>query len=100
MLETSGAARLADAVSNPDQWSAGGSEPPLDLVHLARQSLGDHELEAELLGLFRLQAPALTAQLSELIAFVVGIKGKNRSYSARLGACGRGGARGPDGVAI
>ncbi len=65
MLETSGAARLADAVSNPDQWSAGGSEPPLDLVHLARQSLGDHELEAELLGLFRLQAPALTAQLSD-----------------------------------
>ena len=39
-------------------------DPPLDLVHLARQCLGDHELEAELLGLFRLQAPALTAQLS------------------------------------
>ena len=38
---------------------------PLDLVHLARQCLGDHELEAELLGLFRLQAPALTAQLSD-----------------------------------
>jgi HPt (histidine-containing phosphotransfer) domain-containing protein len=38
--------------------------PPLDLVHLARQCLGDHALEAELLGLFRLQAPALTAQLS------------------------------------
>jgi chemotaxis protein histidine kinase CheA len=41
-----------------------GSNPPLDLVHLARQCLGDHELEAELLRLFRLQAPALTAQLS------------------------------------
>jgi chemotaxis protein histidine kinase CheA len=38
--------------------------PPLDLVHLARQCLGDHELETELLGLFRLQARALTAQLS------------------------------------
>ena len=44
--------------------STGGFDPPLDLVHLARQCLGDHELEAELLGLFRLQAPALTAQLS------------------------------------
>ena len=33
--------------------SAGGFDPPLDLVHLARQCLGDHELEAELLGLFR-----------------------------------------------
>jgi HPt (histidine-containing phosphotransfer) domain-containing protein len=30
-----------------------------------RQSLGDHELEAELLGLFRLQARALTAQLAD-----------------------------------
>ena len=38
--------------------------PPLDLVHLARQCLGDRQLEAELLVLFRLQARALTAQLS------------------------------------
>jgi HPt (histidine-containing phosphotransfer) domain-containing protein len=37
--------------------------PPLDLVHLARQCLGDRDLETELLGMFRLQAPALTAQL-------------------------------------
>jgi chemotaxis protein histidine kinase CheA len=41
----------------------GFSNPPLDLVHLARQCLGDRALETELLGLFRLQAPALTAQL-------------------------------------
>jgi chemotaxis protein histidine kinase CheA len=40
------------------------SNPPLDLVHLARQCLGDRDLEMELLGLFRLQAPALTGQLS------------------------------------
>lgn len=44
--------------------SADALDPPLDLVHLARQCLGDSELEAELLGLFRSQAPALTAQLS------------------------------------
>ena len=44
--------------------STGDFDPPLDLVHLARQCLGDHELEAELLQLFRQQAPALTARLS------------------------------------
>jgi HPt (histidine-containing phosphotransfer) domain-containing protein len=43
---------------------AAGFDPPLDLVHLARQCLGDHELEAELLGLFRVQARALMAELS------------------------------------
>ena len=49
--------------------STGGFDPPLDLVHLARQCLGDHELEAELLGLFRLQAPALMAQLSDSLRY-------------------------------
>ena len=44
---------------------AGSFDPPIDLVHLARQCLGDHELEAELLGMFRLQARALTDQLSD-----------------------------------
>jgi HPt (histidine-containing phosphotransfer) domain-containing protein len=42
---------------------AGGSHPPLDLVHLTRQCFGDQELEAELLALFEAQAPALAAQL-------------------------------------
>jgi HPt (histidine-containing phosphotransfer) domain-containing protein len=44
--------------------STSGFNPPLDLVHLARLCLGDHELEAELLQLFRQQAPTLTARLS------------------------------------
>jgi hypothetical protein len=65
MLESSGVARPAETVSNRDEPAAGRFDPPLDLVHLARQCLGDHELEAELLGLFRLQAPALTAQLAD-----------------------------------
>jgi chemotaxis protein histidine kinase CheA len=42
-----------------------GLDPPIDLVYLASQCLGDHELQVELLGLFRLQAPALTAQLCD-----------------------------------
>jgi hypothetical protein len=65
MLESSGASRLAETGSSWGESVADGSDPPLDLVHLARQCLGDHELEAELLGLFRLQAPALTAQLAD-----------------------------------
>jgi HPt (histidine-containing phosphotransfer) domain-containing protein len=42
-----------------------GPNSPLDRVHLARQCLGDRELEDELLGLFRMQARALTAELSQ-----------------------------------
>jgi hypothetical protein len=65
MLESSAVSRRAETGSNSAESTAGGFDPPLDLVHLARQCLGDHELEAELLGLFRLQAPALTAQLAD-----------------------------------
>jgi Hpt domain len=65
MFESSGVSRRVETVSNRDETAAGDFDPPLDLVHLARQCLGDHELEAELLGLFRLQAPALTAQLAD-----------------------------------
>jgi Hpt domain len=43
----------------------GRLDPPLDLVHLARHCLGDHDLEDELLGLFRVQSRALAAQLSD-----------------------------------
>jgi HPt (histidine-containing phosphotransfer) domain-containing protein len=56
--------------------SPGGFDPPLDLVHLARQCLGDHELETELLGLFRLQARALTAELSDAPALSLESKAK------------------------
>jgi chemotaxis protein histidine kinase CheA len=65
MLESSGASRLAQTDANRGELTSGEFDPPLDLVHLARQCLGDHELEAELLGLFRLQAAALTAQLAD-----------------------------------
>jgi HPt (histidine-containing phosphotransfer) domain-containing protein len=56
-------------------WT-GGFEPPLDLVHLARQCLGDHELETELLQLFRQQAPVLTARLSGPPALSLDAKAK------------------------
>jgi HPt (histidine-containing phosphotransfer) domain-containing protein len=65
MLESSAASKRVEFGSNRDTSAACGFDPPVDLVHLARQCLGDHELEAELLGLFRLQAAALTAQLAD-----------------------------------
>lgn len=39
--------------------------PPLDLVHLSRQTMGDEALERELLGLFDKQAALVLARLSE-----------------------------------
>ncbi len=65
MLERSRAARRLEAVSNRDDLTDVDSDPPVDLVHLARHCLGDRELEDELLRLFRLQAQALAAQLSD-----------------------------------
>jgi HPt (histidine-containing phosphotransfer) domain-containing protein len=40
-------------------------ERPIDLVHLARQTLGDPELEREVLGLFVVQARAVIGMLGE-----------------------------------
>ncbi len=39
------------------------ADTPIDLVHLARQTLGDRELEAELLALFDRQAARIAEQL-------------------------------------
>jgi HPt (histidine-containing phosphotransfer) domain-containing protein len=38
--------------------------PPIDLIHLARQTHGDRDLETELLGLFRRQAGQIMDRLS------------------------------------
>jgi HPt (histidine-containing phosphotransfer) domain-containing protein len=37
---------------------------PIDLIHLARQTHGDRDLETELLGLFRRQAGQIVTRLS------------------------------------
>lgn len=53
------------AMSAPDGSgeSYSGSTRPLDLVHLAKYTLGDRGLEAELLGLFRSQAGIYVTRL-------------------------------------
>jgi HPt (histidine-containing phosphotransfer) domain-containing protein len=65
MLEKLRASGPSEADSNWNFSIGDDGDCPLDLVHLARQCGGDQELEQELLGLFRLQSRALTAQLTE-----------------------------------
>lgn len=40
-------------------------ERPVDLIHLARQTLGDRALEREVLALFQVQARSILAQLAQ-----------------------------------
>lgn len=62
------ALRTLDLGSRLDGALTDGAEtlddrPVVDLVHLARQTLGDRDLEVELLGLFNRQARALVMLL-------------------------------------
>ena len=43
-------------------------ERPIDLVHLARQTLGDRMLEREILGLFVVQAKSVLSQLAASVS--------------------------------
>lgn len=47
-----------------DRAPAGQDQPPIDLVHLSRQTMGDAQLETELLGLFASQAKAIVQALA------------------------------------
>jgi HPt (histidine-containing phosphotransfer) domain-containing protein len=49
---------------NPASVSTNPKPPVIDLVHLARQSLGDQELELELLDMFERQAARIIARLT------------------------------------
>jgi HPt (histidine-containing phosphotransfer) domain-containing protein len=51
-----------------EPMSDGAHLPPIDLVHLSRQSLGDRALELELLTLFERQAEQIAARLATLPA--------------------------------
>jgi HPt (histidine-containing phosphotransfer) domain-containing protein len=56
-----------DIWQNRDAGRAGEtpSTPPIDLVRLARHSLGDQDLELELLDMFARQAARIIAQLTQ-----------------------------------
>lgn len=71
---------------------SGGSqtsfERPIDLVHLARQTLGDRSLEQEILALYHKQAQTLlhsietTANLRERCDYAHMLKGSSRAVGA------------------
>ena len=57
---------LSSQTAAPATRHDGDAAPaPIDLVHLARQCLGDRALETELLGLFARQAQAIVDSLSQ-----------------------------------
>ncbi|MEA2832282.1 MAG: hypothetical protein QOG66_484 [Methylobacteriaceae bacterium] len=53
----------ATGTPRPHEPLASGTRP-IDLIHLAHQTLGDRDLETELLGLFRRQAGQIVERLS------------------------------------
>ena len=44
---------------------SGGGQPPIDFGHLSRQTMGDRELEREVLGLFIVQAMAMHGRIKD-----------------------------------
>jgi len=62
-------------------------EPPIDLAHLARMTLGDHALEREVLALFDRQIDLLVARIGEagpsgVAALAHTLKGSARGVGA------------------
>lgn len=89
-------AKLADSTflncqAQPQPFSEVDGEAPIDLVHLSRQTFGDHDLERELLGLFdaqaaqfakRLRSPAAQGDADWRIALAHTVKGSARAIGA------------------
>lgn len=59
------------------------SEPVIDLEHLSRMTLGEHDLEREVLGLFDQQAVMLLARMAREEPRVVGAFAHTLAGSAR-----------------
>ncbi len=67
--------------------SGTGRSRPVDLAHLARQTMGDRELEREVLGLFIQQALSVRdmighADVRERLLLAHGLKGSARGIGA------------------
>ncbi len=91
-----GMAKLAEPAflnceAQPQPLSDAQAQSPIDLVHLSRQTFGDHDLERELLALFdaqaaqcaeRLRAPAALGDGEWRIGLAHTIKGSARSVGA------------------
>lgn len=74
---------VASPAGNPASY-----ERPIDLVHLARQTLGDRGLEQEILSLYWKQARSLLARIEETVNqrercdFAHTLKGSSRAVGA------------------
>lgn len=74
------------SVSTP--MAAASYERPIDLVHLARQTLGDRSLEQEILSLYLKQAQSLLQRIAESACvrergdFAHTLKGSSRAVGA------------------
>jgi HPt (histidine-containing phosphotransfer) domain-containing protein len=91
-----GMAKLAESAflnceAQPQPLLEAEAGPPVDLVHLSRQTFGDHNLEQELLELFdaqaaqcaeRLRAPARLGDAEWRIRLAHTIKGSARAVGA------------------
>jgi len=60
---------LAAAATIPSQGGKHHTKRPIDLVHLAKFTLGDTELEKEILGLFEGQSLVYLGQLEKAASF-------------------------------
>lgn len=78
----------AAAFDRPGGESCGRSQGrPIDLAHLSRQTLGDREVEREVLALFVQQAMAVREEIgqagpTERLQLAHGLKGSARSVGA------------------
>ncbi|MBM3562504.1 MAG: Hpt domain-containing protein [Alphaproteobacteria bacterium] len=91
-----GMAKLAESAllnceAQPQPMMDAQEESPIDLVHLSRQTFGDHDLEQELLALFdaqaaqcaeRLRTPARVGDGEWRIGLAHTIKGSARAVGA------------------
>lgn len=91
-----GMAKLAESAflncaAQPQPFLDGQAESAIDLVHLSRQTFGDHDLERELLELFdaqaaqcaeRLRAPAKLGDGEWRIGLAHTVKGSARAVGA------------------
>ena len=83
---------MAVAIDSRDISAAGPASRPVDLVHLARQTLGNRDIEAEVLRLFVRQSPHMMAR-------ILGAIDDQVRRDAAHGLCGSARAIGAWGVA-
>jgi HPt (histidine-containing phosphotransfer) domain-containing protein len=76
-------AALADVIERVSAPAQSSAEPPIDLTHLARMTLGERSLEREVLALFDRQAELLLPRIRHGAPAVVAASAHTLKGSAR-----------------